>query len=48
VADTGFLQPLGARNAFLSYNAYDQIHAKDPYMIPVIPEIEQQRTAPGQ
>lgn len=48
VADTGFLQPLGARNAFLAYNTYDQIHAKDPYMIPVINEVEQQRNYPNQ
>jgi hypothetical protein len=33
VADTGFLQPLGARNAFLAYNSYDQLHAKDQFMI---------------
>ena len=35
VSDRGFLEPLGARNAFLSYNSYDQLHAKDQYMIPV-------------
>jgi hypothetical protein len=35
VADTGFLQPLGARNAFLAYNTYDQLHSKDQFMIPV-------------
>lgn len=35
VADSGFLQPLGARNAFLAYNSYDQLHAKDPFMIPI-------------
>jgi hypothetical protein len=34
VADAGFLQPLGARNAFLAYNTYDQLHSKDQYMIP--------------
>ena len=34
VADTGFLQPLGARNAFLAYNSYDQLHAKDQFLIP--------------
>ena len=33
VADTGFLQPLGARNAFLAYNTYDQLHSKDQFMI---------------
>lgn len=38
VADTGFIQPLGARNAFLAYNSYDQLHAKDQYMIPVTPQ----------
>ena len=36
VADTGFLQPLGARNAFLAYNSYDQLHAKDQFLIPTI------------
>jgi hypothetical protein len=35
VADRGFLEPLGARNAFLAYNAYDQLHSKDPWLIPV-------------
>ena len=35
VADFGFIEPLGARNAFLAYNAYDQLHAKDQFMIPV-------------
>ena len=36
VADTGFLQPLGARNAFLAYNSYDELHAKDQFLIPTI------------
>jgi hypothetical protein len=35
VSDRGFLEPLAARNAFLAYNSYDQLHAKDPYLIPV-------------
>lgn len=35
VSDHGFLEPLAARNAFLAYNSYDQLHAKDQYMIPV-------------
>lgn len=35
VSDHGFLEPLGARNAFLAYNSYDQLHAKDQYLIPV-------------
>lgn len=35
VSDAGFLEPLGARNAFLAYNSYDQLHAKDQYLIPV-------------
>lgn len=35
VSDRGFLEPLGARNAFLAYNSYDQLHAKDQYLIPV-------------
>lgn len=35
VSDCGFLEPLAARNAFLAYNSYDQLHAKDQYMIPV-------------
>jgi hypothetical protein len=35
VADRGFLEPLGARNAFLAYNSYDQLHSKDPWLIPV-------------
>jgi hypothetical protein len=38
VADTGFIQPLGARDAFLAYNTYDQLHAKDQFMIPVLPQ----------
>lgn len=35
VSDHGFLEPLAARNAFLAYNSYDQLHAKDPFLIPV-------------
>lgn len=35
VSDHGFLEPLAARNAFLAYNSYDQLHAKDAYLIPV-------------
>lgn len=33
--DTRFVEPIGARNEFLSYNAYDQLHARDMYMSPV-------------
>lgn len=36
VADAGFIQPLGARNAFLAYDSYDQLHAKDQFLIPII------------
>lgn len=36
VADRGFLEPLHARNSFLAYEAYDQLHAKDQWLIPVI------------
>jgi hypothetical protein len=35
VSDHGFLEPLAARNAFLAYNSYDQLHAKDQFLIPV-------------
>jgi len=35
VSDRGFLEPLAARNAFLAYNSYDQLHAKDQFMIPL-------------
>jgi hypothetical protein len=35
VSDHGFLEPLAARNAFLAFNSYDQLHAKDQYLIPV-------------
>jgi hypothetical protein len=35
VSDRGFLEPLAARNAFLAYNSYDQLHAKDQFLIPV-------------
>lgn len=35
VSDHGFLEPLAARNAFLAYNSYDQLHAKDQFMVPV-------------
>lgn len=35
VADYNLLEPLGARNAFLAYNSYDQLHAKDQYLIPI-------------
>lgn len=35
VADYNLLEPLGARNAFLAYNSYDQLHAKDQFMIPI-------------
>lgn len=38
VADRGFLEPLHARNSFLAYEAYDQLHAKDQWLIPVIPK----------
>jgi hypothetical protein len=37
VADFGFLQPLGARDAWIAYNSYDQLHAKDQYLIPATP-----------
>jgi hypothetical protein len=36
VADTGFIQPIGARNAFLAYDSYDQLHAKDQFLVPII------------
>ena len=36
VADAGFIQPIGARNAFLAYDSYDQLHAKDQFLIPII------------
>jgi len=36
VADTGFIQPIGARNAFLAYDSYDQLHAKDQFLIPIV------------
>ena len=36
VADRGFLEPLHARNSFLAYESYDQLHAKDQWLIPVI------------
>ena len=32
--DTRFIEPVGARNAWAAYNAYDQKHARDPFMIP--------------
>lgn len=35
VADFNLLEPLGSRNAFLAYNSYDQLHAKDQFMIPI-------------
>jgi hypothetical protein len=35
VADFNLLEPLGARNAFLAYNSYDQLHAKDQFLIPI-------------
>ena len=34
VADHGQLQPLNARNQMLKYLAFDQPHAKDPFLIP--------------
>jgi hypothetical protein len=37
VSDFGFLQPLGARDAWIAYNSYDQLHAKDQYLIPSTP-----------
>lgn len=36
VADAGFIQPIGARNAFLAYDSYDQLHAKDQFLIPIV------------
>lgn len=35
VADFGFVEPLGARNAYLAYDSYDQLHSKDQYLIAV-------------
>lgn len=32
--DTRFIEPVGARNAWAAYNAYDQPHSRDPFMIP--------------
>ena len=32
--DTRFIEPVGARNAWAAYNAYDQQHARDQFMIP--------------
>lgn len=32
--DTRFVEPLAARNQFLAYNAYDQLHQRDSYLIP--------------
>jgi len=34
VADKGLLQPLNARNQWIKSLSVDQLHAKDPYLIP--------------
>jgi hypothetical protein len=34
VQDARFVEPVGARNAWVAYNSYDQLHARDQYMIP--------------
>ena len=34
VADTGMLQPLNARNQMLKFLSVEQLHAKDPHLIP--------------
>ena len=46
--DARFVEPIGARNQFLSYNTYDQLHAKDSYMIPtgVAPQILHRNPGP--
>ena len=56
--DTRFVEPISARNQFLGYLAYDQLHAKDQYMVasdvsPAIlqrnpPPLPQQRYSSGQ
>lgn len=34
VADAGFLQPLNARNQMVKFLSAEQLHAKDPHLIP--------------
>ena len=34
VADKGLLQPLNARNQWIKFLSVDQLHAKDPHLIP--------------
>lgn len=37
ISDYGFVQPIGARDAWIAYNTYDQLHAKDQFLVPASP-----------
>jgi len=48
VQNARFVEPVGARYAWAAYNSYDQLHAKDQYMIPstAVPEIHHRQYDP--
>ncbi len=48
VQDTRFIEPIRARNSWAAYNSYDQLHAKDQFMVPAksAPEIHHRQYDP--
>ncbi len=48
VQDSRFIEPIRARNSWAAYNSYDQLHAKDQFMVPAksAPEIHHRQYDP--